>query len=553
MNRLSVFCLLLVGCACPVLAQAPSVKVKIRAAVYDHDLNLKPVPHLELTFRSLDKDRDKDKDGEKAEPTVLQTTLDGTAEVELAPGLYRVFTSKPVEFQGKSYLWDLQVQLKPPEHVLELSNDNATATDLSGGRGAQVDALAVHFRELKSSVVTVWAQDGHGTGFLVDPAGLIVTNQHVVAGVTYLAAQFDDQRKLTAEVLAEDKQKDVAVLRVNLAGVAGVVVAPIAQGSGALLEGERVFTIGNPLDEEKVLTTGVVSKVEKDLIISDISISPGNSGGALFNSSGAVVGITAYRTGRSAGAGLSGIIPIAEAADVLAAARTKAASTAPPSPRLLPVPPPLKYPADALRAVGNKPWARDTYYFKLGDFGVEIITPVTRYELAMERASHAEKERQKRAKKSGAPADEEHQPTDYEAKYDSVVSVNISPMLKQDFWKSMASQGQVVMRFKSDFLKMRLLCGSDEIEPIIPGRYPLAINMQGGRVRVDDASYEGSYTYPPTAISPTCKQVSVEVYLSKEPDKPLVKVLDPNTVNQVWSDFDAFRKALEAGAKAPPQ
>lgn len=174
MNRLSTFCLLLVGFACPVLAQTPSVKVKVRAALYDHDLNLKPVPHLELSFRSLDKNKE-DKDKGETEPTILQTTLDGTAELELVPGLYRVSTSKPIEFQGKSYLWDLQVQLKPPEHVLELSNDNATATDLSGGRGAQVDSLAVHFRELKSSVVTVWSQDGHGTGFLVDPAGLVVT------------------------------------------------------------------------------------------------------------------------------------------------------------------------------------------------------------------------------------------------------------------------------------------------------------------------------------------------------------------------------------------
>jgi S1-C subfamily serine protease len=529
-------------------AQTSSVKVKVRAAVYDRDLNLKPVPHLKLSFRSLDTDKDTDK--EKVEPTVLQTNLDGTAETELAPGLYRVSTSKPLEFQGKSYLWDLQVQLKAPEHVLELSNDNAKVTDLSGGRGAQVDSLADHFRELKGSVVTVLKQNGHGTGFLVDPAGLIVTNQHVVDGFTYLAVQFDGERKLAAEVLAEDKQKDVAVLRVNLAGISGVVVAPIAQGSNALLEGERVFTIGNPLDQEKVLTTGVVSKVEKDSIISDISISSGNSGGALFNSSGTVVGITAYRTGRGVGAGLSGIVPIAEAADVLAAARRKAASTAPPPSRLLPVPPPIKYPADALRALGNKPWAKDTYYFKLGDFGVEIVTPVTRYESAMERAARAEKEREKRARKSGAPAPEEHQPTDFETKYDSVVTVDVSPLLKQDFWKSMgAGQGNVVLHFKSDFLKMRLLCGSDEVEPIIPGRYPLTVIEQGGRVHVNDSSFEGAYTYRPDSISPTCKQVSVEVYLSKEPDKPLVKVLDPSTVSQVWSDFDPVRKALD-GAKA---
>jgi S1-C subfamily serine protease len=545
MNRLSASCLLLVGfAACPVSAQTPFVKVKVRAALYDRDLNLKPVPHLDVTLRSLDKDK------EKVEPTILQTTLDGAAEADLAPGLYRVSTSKPIEFQGKSYLWNLQVQLKPPEQVLELSNDNATVTDLSGGRGAQVDSLADHFRELKGSVVTVLQQNGHGTGFLVDPSGLIVTSQHVVDGFTYLAVQFDGQRKQAAEVLAEDKQKDVAVLRVNLAEVSGIVIATIAQGSASLLEGERVFTIGNPLDQEKVLTTGVVSKVDKDSIISDISISPGNSGGALFNSSGTVVGITAYRTRQGAGAGLSGIVPIAEASDVLAAARTKAAGSAPPSSRLLPVAPPIKYPADALRAVA-KPWAKDTYYFKLGDFGVEIMTPVTRYELAMERTSRAEKERQKRAKKSGAPPEEEHQPTDYETKYDSVVSVNVSPMLKQDFWRSMAAgQGQVVMHFKSDFLKMRLLCGTNEIEPILPGRFPLTA-IGRGSVHVDDASYEGVYTYLPDAISPTCKQVSVEVYLSKEPDKPLVKVLEPNAVTQIWNDFDPFRKALDSSAKAP--
>jgi hypothetical protein len=105
MKRLSALCVLLAGLAVwPVMAQTPPVKVRVRAAVYDRDLNLKPVPHLELSFRSLDTDK------EKVEPILLQTSLDGTAEAELAPGLYRVSTSKPLEFQGKSYLWDLQVQ-----------------------------------------------------------------------------------------------------------------------------------------------------------------------------------------------------------------------------------------------------------------------------------------------------------------------------------------------------------------------------------------------------------------------------------------------------------
>lgn len=544
MHRLAVLCLLFLVCIHrPLPAQTPSVKVKVRAALYDRDLNMKPVPHLALTFRNLD---------QSGPETPIQTSLDGTAEVELTPGKYQITSGKPTEFQGKTYMWDLQRQFSKPENVLELSNDNAKVTDLTGGRNPQVDSLAEHFRALKGSAVTVWAQDGHGTGFLVDPAGLIVTNQHVTAGFTYLAVQFDGGRKLAAELLAEDKQKDVSVLRVNLASIPDAVVAPIAQGSGVLLEGERVFTIGNPLDQEKVLTTGVVSKVDQDSIISDISISAGNSGGPLFNSSGVVVGITTYRTGRGGGgSGLSGITPISKAADVLASARTKAASAPPPSARLLPVAPAVKYPADALRAVGNKPWQKEIYFFKLGNFDVEIVTPVTRYQGMMERTSRAEKERQKRAQKSGAPAEATQQPAEYETQYDSVVRIDVSPQLKVDFWKSMAPGGPVIMKFKSDFLKMKLLCDSSEIEPILPGRYPVSVRLANGSVYVDDATFEGAYTYPPDAISPKCKQVSLEVVPVKEQDKSLVKVLDPAAVTQISSDFDPFRKALETGGKAP--
>jgi len=541
MRRLAagfVFLFLLV--AIPAFPQTPTVKVRVRAVLYDRDLNQRPVPHLALTFHNVDKGTD----------TAAQTSLDGAADVELVPGKYQISTGKPIEFQGKTYAWELQQEFSKPESVLELSNDNAKVADLTGGRGAQVDSLAEHFRALKGSVVTVWAQDGHGTGFVVDPAGLIVTNQHVTAGFTYLAVQFDGGRKLAAELLAEDAQKDVSVLRVNLTAIPDAVIAPIAQGSGMLLEGERVFTIGNPLDQEKVLTTGVVSKVDKDSIISDISISAGNSGGALFNSSGVVVGITTYRTGRGAGSGLSGIVPISQAADTLAAARTKAAASPPPSARLLPVAPGLKYPADALRAVGSKPWQKEIYYFKLGNFDVEIVTPVTRYQAAMERVSRAEKEREKRAKKSGAPAEAPQQPTEYETQYDSVIRFDVSPQLKTEFWKSMALPGgQLYMKFKSDFLKMRLLCDTSEIEPILPGRFPVSLRLANGSVYVDDATYEGAYIYPPDAISPKCKQVSVEVTPVKEADKPLIKVLDPNAVTQIWSDFDPFRKVQDTGIK----
>jgi len=538
MRRLvALVTLIAVVAALSAVSQTPNVKVKVRAVLYDRDLNQKPVPHLALTFHNLDKGTD----------TTAQTSLAGSAEIELPPAKYRIASAKSVEFRGNSYAWEFTQEFTKADNLLELSNDNARVTDLTGGRGAQVDSLAEHFRALKGSAVTVWAQDGHGTGFLVDPAGFIVTNQHVTAGYTYLAAQFDGGRKLAAELLAEDKQKDVSVLRVNLAAVPDAAIAPIAQGSGTLLEGERVFTIGNPLDQEKVLTTGVVSKVDTDSIISDISISAGNSGGALFNSSGVVVGITTYRTGGGAGAGLSGIVPISQAAEALARARSKAAGSAPPSARLLPVAPPLKFPAEGLRAIGDKPWQKEIYSFKLGNFDVEIVTPVTRYQAAVERQTRAEKEREKRAKKSGAPPEASQKPMEYETKYDSVIRFDVSPQLKTEFWKSIAVPGgPIFMKFKSDFLRMRLLCDAAEIEPILPGRFPVSFRMANGSVYVDDATYEGAYTYPPDAISPKCKQISVEVVPVKEPDKPLVKVLDPSAVTQIWNDFDPFRKAQEA-------
>src|SRR5262249_25278317 len=144
-----------------------------------------------------------------AAPVSIQTNLDGNAETDIAPGHYQLVANKPIEFQGKTYTWTVDLHLTKPDNSVELSNDNATATDLSGGRGAQVDQLADQFKHLKPSIVTIWTAEGHGTGFLVDPLGLIITNQHVVADHTYLAAQFDSTHKITAELLSSDKQKDV--------------------------------------------------------------------------------------------------------------------------------------------------------------------------------------------------------------------------------------------------------------------------------------------------------------------------------------------------------
>ena len=126
----------------------------------------------------------------------------------------------------------------------------------------------------------------------------MMTNQHVIGPSELVSVQFDAKRKVAAKVLAFDAERDVAVLYADLSAFPGAAVAPIATpraGRELAVEGERVFTIGSPLDLKKIITSGIVSKVEERAIISDVNIiNHGNSGGPLFNSLGEVIGITTF-------------------------------------------------------------------------------------------------------------------------------------------------------------------------------------------------------------------------------------------------------------------
>lgn len=118
------------------------------------------------------------------------------------------------------------------------------------------------------------------------------------------------------------------------------------------MEGERVFTIGSPLSLRKILTTGIVSKVEERAIISDININPGNSGGPLFNSLGHVIGVTTFadRSQRT-GSGISGIVRVEQLERTLESARRKLETVPMPPVRLLPVEPRTPYPVDPIKAL----------------------------------------------------------------------------------------------------------------------------------------------------------------------------------------------------------
>ena len=509
-------------------ANAP-LNVKFRVVIVDKDLNQKPVPFFVVHLRNL---------ANAANSAEVKTDLDGKAEKQLVPGRYSVTTAKPLELGGKRYTWNLEVQINSVDQRIDLTNDNAKIEDLAASSSSSGETkpstsasggdLSALFDRLKNSVVTVRSEAGEGSGFLVDSAGLVVTNNHVVQSSNYIAVQFDQKRKVPARLISSNADKDVAVLWFDPAAFREAVVAPLLpdETSTKIVVGERVFTIGNPLGREKVLTTGVISKVDKDAITSDININPGNSGGPLFTLKGQVAGIT------TAGLrNLASVVPVGNVRPVVETARKQIAGGAPPQPTMLPVEPTEMFPADVLRALlQQEKMDIKPYFFEAGEFQVAFYTPPVNYFLRHEDEMSAAR---KAAKRSGSDPSQAKPPAsalEDAQDYRPVLIVRVRPKLKQ-FFK---------VRFKDGFVRMRLLCGGKELTPIEPGRseYEL-LNQRGGTI---DTTYQGRYSYLPDAVSPSCGNVTLEIYSEKDPNTPLSRAIDATTVDRVWADFEPYRK-----------
>jgi S1-C subfamily serine protease len=544
----------------PVEGPAPAagtVKLTIKTTVITNDLSVKVVPKLALTIEA-----------ENGIPIQISSSLEGIASIGLSPGKYRIKSVRGLDFESKHFDWDVGFDVKPGDNQLELSSDNAKIK-ASDKPSRVTDELSTQYKRLQNSVVTVWSEIGRGTGFIVDPDGLILTNQHVIGPSEYIAVQFDSTTKIPAVKLLADPERDVAVIWADISAFPNAITAPLAVDSSnepAAVEGERVFTIGSPLSQRKIITTGIVSKVEPHAIISDIRIDHGNSGGPLFNSLGQVIGITTFGEGR----GISGIVRVEEASKLLADARAKMAMIAKPSIALLPVEPTTPFPIDAIKdTLLSEKFDAKHYALGIGDFRVEVVTPPLRYWLERESEMKAAKEKGKRTRKNSEAVQETFRPLDdlknwaeYTGEYQPVIWVRATPkfgetggsILRRSLIGGLSGTGYggaATMRFKTDFYKMRLHCGDKEVAPIQPGKIAHVLDVHNYFVNATDATYEGFYTYPPDAISPSCGQVVLEIYSEKKPESAATKVLDEKTVNKVWEDFAPYRTASSQVAAKP--
>jgi S1-C subfamily serine protease len=166
-------------------------------------------------------------------------------------------------------------------------------------------------------------QQALGSGFVIDTAGHIVTNYHVVQNAQQIEVSFSNRESVQARVLGSDPSTDIAVLKVNVDARA---LRPLELGnSGRVSVGDSVVAIGNPLGLERSVTSGIVSAVHRpltapndftidDVIQTDAAINSGNSGGPLLSANGRVIGInTAIATRDTGSRGSIGIgfaIPI---------------------------------------------------------------------------------------------------------------------------------------------------------------------------------------------------------------------------------------------------
>jgi len=155
---------------------------------------------------------------------------------------------------------------------------------------------------------------GAGSGFIVSPDGVILTNAHVVRDADQVTVKLQDRREYRAKVLGSDPKTDVAVLKID---AKNLPVVPMGNTRN-LQVGEWVLAIGSPYGLESTVTAGVVSAKGRSLpndsvpfIQTDVAVNPGNSGGPLFNTRGEVVGINSQIYSQTGGyQGLSFAIPI---------------------------------------------------------------------------------------------------------------------------------------------------------------------------------------------------------------------------------------------------
>jgi S1-C subfamily serine protease len=207
----------------------------------------------------------------------------------------------------------------PPEDILKgLDPDERNNVQVYASANRSVVNITTEATD--SGIFGDETSTGSGSGFVIDKAGHILTNFHVVKGADAVKVTLYDGSRHDARIIGADDANDVAVLLIR---VPADKLVPVAFGdSSRVMVGQKILALGNPFGLERTLTSGIVSSLERSLtskngrtikgiIQTDAAVNPGNSGGPLLNSRGEVIGMnTAIVSHVGQSAGISFAVPI---------------------------------------------------------------------------------------------------------------------------------------------------------------------------------------------------------------------------------------------------
>lgn len=238
-----------------------------------------------------------------------------TLDAEQAPSTLETTTSSPTASDGSGNVSEgtgdgalSHDELTPP--VDPSQPTTANEDDLE-----QTYSPAEIFRQWAPSVVSIQTNRANGTGFILTSDGLVATNHHVIEDATRVNVKLiDGSWAQEVWLLTEDADLDLALLQI----VVDQEMTSVVLGNSDEVEvGERTISIGNPLGLEHTLTDGLISARRvydnQRYLQTSTPISPGNSGGPLFNMKGAVIGVSTATIGRwEAGQNLNLAVPVNE-------------------------------------------------------------------------------------------------------------------------------------------------------------------------------------------------------------------------------------------------
>ena len=425
----------------------------------------------------------------------------------------------------------------------------------------EVSEEAVVFRKMKDAVFTIYGDRGHGSGFLVDKGGLILTNAHVIASSSRISVQLNPNTRIPATLLAEDNQKDIAVLRVAPEVVKELPILKIADRPAAdiAFEGERVIAIGSPLNQTRILTSGIVSKVEERAIISDVNINGGNSGGPLINMDSEVVAINTFGDFSSRGPGVSGSILISLALPLLDQARGRLHEE-PPPPILLPVAPEDPFPIEGMKWAAERCGKASNYTLKAPGFDIQILTPSRRYFLTKISTGPLTEKRRSREAAAGVPQQEMYDPlgdllkewAEYAGVYSPLVQIHVQPDVGQTTGSTLLNilgaaaagysgtyyQGSYTLEFKSDLQDLELMDGGNAVPDVLRGMRMMPVSFSERSVRMKDIAQRGVFMFLPEVFK--YRNLRLKILDLKKPGQVINVPIPQASREQILADFEPY-------------